>query len=179
MIDLQGCNVTKQQKTKVGGYGSKMSQEDQKPCDVDEENSDKPPKKARYSSEPCPGTSSASENATCNCTKRAVSPQMKLSMTGRSLDYDIPLESFTMQNSDELADVLFSADVLDGPNNEDQLLRWQARQMAKGFVDNTINRVLERWRLSGKERHHCFCWWWHLLVSSGTVCKTLLSRQCR
>lgn len=32
------------------------------------------------------------------------------------------------------------------PKNEDYyLLRWQARQVAKGFVDNTINRVLEHW----------------------------------
>lgn len=40
---------------------------------------------------------------------------------------------------------------LTAPNlkNEDYyLLRWQARQVAKGFVDNTINRVLEHWTLA-------------------------------
>ncbi|KAI5643839.1 hypothetical protein NE865_04015 [Phthorimaea operculella] len=32
--------------------------------------------------------------------------------------------------------------------NEDQCIaRWQARQMAKGFVDNTINRVLDSWMM--------------------------------
>lgn len=34
------------------------------------------------------------------------------------------------------------------PKNEDYLLKWQARQVAKGFVDNTINRVLEQWTLA-------------------------------
>uniref|UniRef100_A0A1E1WJ78 Uncharacterized protein n=1 Tax=Pectinophora gossypiella TaxID=13191 RepID=A0A1E1WJ78_PECGO len=33
--------------------------------------------------------------------------------------------------------------------NEDQCIaRWQARQMAKGFVDNTINRVLDSWMVA-------------------------------
>lgn len=35
------------------------------------------------------------------------------------------------------------------PKNEDFYLRkWQARQIAKGFVDNTINRVLENWMVA-------------------------------
>lgn len=35
------------------------------------------------------------------------------------------------------------------PKNEDYYLRkWQARQIAKGFVDNTINRVLESWMVA-------------------------------
>ncbi|XP_072937989.1 uncharacterized protein [Epargyreus clarus] len=36
------------------------------------------------------------------------------------------------------------------PNySEDQCIaRWQARQMAKGFVDNTINRVLDSWMVA-------------------------------
>lgn len=39
--------------------------------------------------------------------------------------------------------------VAPNPKNEDYyLLRWQARQVAKGFVDNTINRVLEHWTLA-------------------------------
>ncbi|XP_068622680.1 uncharacterized protein [Battus philenor] len=36
--------------------------------------------------------------------------------------------------------------VLSHSYSEDQCIaRWQARQMAKGFVDNTINRVLDSW----------------------------------
>lgn len=41
------------------------------------------------------------------------------------------------------------------PKNEDYyLLRWQARQIAKGFVDNTINRVLEHWRWAPDDASH-------------------------
>lgn len=155
-----------------------MSQDDQTPSDVDEDSNDKPPKRPRYYIASCPGASSSTANTeetcrdpVCKCMRQttgapqmmvAVSgrtleyvippnttPQMKVSVAGRSLDYDVPLESFTMQNSDELADVLFNADVADRPSIENRMLRWQARQMAKGFVDNTINKVLEKWRLSG------------------------------
>ncbi|XP_018322254.1 uncharacterized protein LOC108734971 [Agrilus planipennis] len=35
------------------------------------------------------------------------------------------------------------------PKNQDYYLqKWQARQLAKGFIDNTINKVLESWKIS-------------------------------
>ncbi|XP_063539623.1 uncharacterized protein LOC134748775 [Cydia strobilella] len=39
--------------------------------------------------------------------------------------------------------------VVSASYSEDQCIaRWQARQMAKGFVDNTINRVLDSWMVA-------------------------------
>ncbi|XP_022920610.1 uncharacterized protein [Onthophagus taurus] len=36
-------------------------------------------------------------------------------------------------------------------NHDDFLQKWQARQVAKSFIDNTINTILEQWKLAPTE----------------------------
>lgn len=56
-----------------------------------------------------------------------------------------PHKNIDKSISDEIPVTL----VKPNPKNEDYYLRkWQARQIAKGFVDNTINRVLESWMVA-------------------------------
>lgn len=60
-------------------------------------------------------------------------------------DPDSPPRNIERSISDEIPVTL----VKPRPKNEDFYLRkWQARQIAKGFVDNTINRVLENWMVA-------------------------------
>lgn len=60
-------------------------------------------------------------------------------------DPDSPPRNIDKSISDEIPITL----VKPRPKNEDFYLRkWQARQIAKGFVDNTINRVLENWMVA-------------------------------
>lgn len=111
----------------------------------DTDENDKPPKKAKYSSE-------VSKEASCSCTSNQPSPiNLLMSAADRALDVDIPTETFS--NPIETSQTATSSrEELNDFDTEDEdyyLLRWQAKQLAKGFMDNTINRVLEEWRLSG------------------------------
>lgn len=54
--------------------------------------------------------------------------------------------TFTSNSGDSEHEVIPMSVVVTNNYSEDQCIaRWQARQMAKGFVDNTINRVLDSW----------------------------------
>ncbi|KPJ09884.1 hypothetical protein RR48_05086 [Papilio machaon] len=69
------------------------------------------------------------------------------------LEYPIYVSSYSRGSSsssrissDRSYSALPVSMVLSPSYTEDQCIaRWQARQMAKGFVDNTINRVLDSW----------------------------------
>lgn len=76
----------------------------------------------------------------CKCDVSSV--KLLMSRADRIMDFDIPVDTF--QNNDASV----QAAMPDEQGEDYYLLRWQARQLAKGFVDNTINRVLEQWRLS-------------------------------
>lgn len=145
-----------------------MNTEEGEPSCVDKsDESDKPVKKARYSSEDKQDTSnhvqcskshqmnhngessSSQKDAACSCNNAAINLLMRAA--DRALEYDIPVETFHVRGNEVDGTVqqnLSPEDLLDGDDEEYFLLRWQARQLAKGFVDNTINRVLEQWRSS-------------------------------
>lgn len=76
---------------------------------------------------------------------RNIVEQLILS-TDKILDFpSSPHRNIDKSISDEIPITL----VIPRPKNEDFYLRkWQARQIAKGFVDNTINRVLENWMVA-------------------------------
>ncbi|KAG6461372.1 hypothetical protein O3G_MSEX012583 [Manduca sexta] len=53
--------------------------------------------------------------------------------------------SRTSQENSDVVSLPMSMVVSQNYTEDECIARWQARQMAKGFVDNTINRVLESW----------------------------------
>lgn len=130
------------------------------------EGSDKPLKKARYAwevkgkyhlkeknqnnNENCGETSQTqteceSSGASCS-SKQQSSMDLLMSAADKIMDFEIPAEAL---NERVVPQNVPAEDGVLGEEAEDYyLLRWQARQLAKGFVDNTINRVLEQWRLS-------------------------------
>ncbi|XP_013140349.1 PREDICTED: uncharacterized protein LOC106104765 [Papilio polytes] len=73
--------------------------------------------------------------------------------TSNKLEYPIYVSSYSRGSSsssrnasDKTYSALPMSMILSQSYTEDQCIaRWQARQMAKGFVDNTINRVLDSW----------------------------------
>ncbi|XP_030763881.1 uncharacterized protein LOC115888327 [Sitophilus oryzae] len=86
---------------------------------------------------------SSSVTPTKNCCLKTFLDKTEDIMDRDSSDEDdsqkLPLES-SLEN--EIPVTLVSAQ----PKNQDYYLRkWQARQIARGFVDNTINSMLETW----------------------------------
>lgn len=91
----------------------------------------------------------------CNCSgNKHVSPiDLLISAADRTLEIDIPLETFNLRSSDEETGAARQVGAVADGNvdtpaelEDYYLLRWQAGQIAKSFVDNTINKVLEQWR---------------------------------
>lgn len=115
---------------------------------------DMPVKKVRYSCETqtttkpfvCAGSSNESSgntDSTTSATKRISPMDQLMSAAEEAFDFDLPLEIFEKRN-DLAAEVQLPLGDVD---NEDYfLLRWQARQLAKGSVDNAINTVMEQWK---------------------------------
>lgn len=132
------------------------------------EGTDKPLKKARYAwevkgkyhlkeknqnnNENCNETSrtqteGGSSEACCSSNnKQQSSMDLLMSAADKIMEFELPADAL---NERVVPQDVPAGEVALGEEAEDYyLLRWQARQLAKGFVDNTINKVLEQWRLS-------------------------------
>lgn len=103
--------------------------------DVPEQNN-----KVEVSSSLSKHAANCEKKETCNCLQQFLS---------KSEDFmeSIYDDEFNSNQIDEENDFPLS---LLGPqekNNDYYLRKWQARQIARGFVDNTINSVLETWTI--------------------------------
>lgn len=96
---------------------------------------------------------SSSEKVECNCNysdKQTRSVDVLMSDVDKMMEFKIPKGAFSKIKIEKVVEESKPArdEALDEAAEDYYLLRWQARQLAKGFVDNTINKVLEQWRLS-------------------------------
>lgn len=106
--------------------------------------------KASYQNKPEPPVESNKEARTCDCSKTTIAEERKcidnfIAKTESFFDSDEEEEisrNIDKSISNEIPITLVSP----YPKNQDYFLRkWQARQIARGYIDNTINSVLETW----------------------------------
>ncbi|KAJ8931009.1 hypothetical protein NQ314_016130 [Rhamnusium bicolor] len=89
--------------------------------------------------------SAKKQNESCNSSKCCI--ESFLAKTEAIMDSDVDDDDIPMSNIDcNILNEIPVTLVSPIPRNQDYYLRkWQARQIARGFVDNTINSVLETW----------------------------------
>ncbi|KAK9752115.1 hypothetical protein QE152_g4499 [Popillia japonica] len=86
-----------------------------------------------------------SKNKTCNkcCLDTLLARSNALLESEDSSDLEINSNNIERSISDEIPVTLVKPNL---KNHDDYLSKWQARQLAKCYVDNTINSILEQWR---------------------------------
>ncbi|KAJ8953144.1 hypothetical protein NQ318_017171 [Aromia moschata] len=89
--------------------------------------------------------SAKKQNDSCSSSKCCI--ESFLAKTEAIMDSDVDDDDIPMSNIDcNILNEIPVTLVSPVPRNQDYYLRkWQARQIARGFVDNTINSVLETW----------------------------------
>ncbi|KAJ3640583.1 hypothetical protein Zmor_027139 [Zophobas morio] len=105
--------------------------------------------KANYENKTEPKVETSKEKR-CDCSEQNIREERKcidkfLAKTESFLDSDDD-ESVSRNIDKSISNEIPITLVSPNPKNQDYYLRkWQARQIARGYIDNTINKVLENW----------------------------------